>query len=201
MIFNEEPENWPGRKWICGGPLGTCSPWWKWYVSSPPVVASLVFDNFYTQMDLKCLLGVSAVRMQTSMNLKLIGKTTFYRWSEEESRCPVRSVKTTCPEIWTAVCVVVPLWPDVGETQVLSCHMCFSLALLSPNHFKIFQNVQKRKVPRQSFNGSWGQGKPPLTSLNTRKDCHWKKTMLKKVQSHMTMKEVKPYVTSLSSSV
>lgn len=47
MIFNEEPENWLDRRWICGGPMGTCSPWWKWYASSPPmVVASPVFDNF-----------------------------------------------------------------------------------------------------------------------------------------------------------
>lgn len=112
-----------------------------------------------------------AVRMQTCTTLKLNGKATFYRWSEEEPRCPEWSVKITCPEIWTAVSVVVPLGPDVGETQVLSCHMCFSLALLSPNHLKSYQNVQKRKVPRQSFSGSWGQWKPLLTSLNTRKDC------------------------------
>lgn len=47
MIFNEEPENWPDRSWICGGPLGTSSTWWEGYTRSlPTVVASLVFDNF-----------------------------------------------------------------------------------------------------------------------------------------------------------
>lgn len=132
-----------------------------------------------------------------------LAKTPFYRWSEEEPRCPVRSAKITCPEMWTAVSVVVPLWPDVGETQVLACHICFSLALLSPNHFKIYQNVEKRKIPRQSFSGSWGSVKTTthLIKDSKRLSVIEKKTMLKTVQSHMTMKEVKPYVTSLSSSV
>lgn len=57
----------------------------------------------------------------------------------------------------SSLCGRPSLTPDVGETQVLSCHIRFSWALLSPTHFKIYQNVQKRKVPRQSFSGSCGQ--------------------------------------------
>lgn len=62
-------------------------------------------------------------------------------------------------------------WDVLWERRRCCPATCFGLALLSPNHFKIYQNVQKRKVPRQSFSCSWGQWKPPLTSLNTRKDC------------------------------
>lgn len=67
------------------------------------------------------------------------------------------SVKTVRPGKWTAVCVAVPLWHQMGgERQELSCHtVCQYVSTsshLSRNHFKIYWTAcRKEKDFRDSL--------------------------------------------------
>lgn len=120
-----------------------------------------------------------------------------------------QSVKVVCPGIWTAVCVAVPLWHRMGgEKQVLSCHTACSMFLRRLTFYRIILRstealAEKKKwVQRQSFIGNGGHWRPLLTSLNWWKRLSvFEENNAQKVQSHMTMKEVKPYVTLPSFSV
>lgn len=80
----------------------------------------------------------------------------------------------------------------------------FTSTHLLPNHFKIYWSACRKKkwVQRQSFIGNGGHWRPLLTSLNWWKRLSvFEENNAQKVQSHMTMKEVKPYVTLPSFSV
>lgn len=54
-------------------------------------------------------------------------------------------------------------------------------------------HAEKKNIQRQSFISNGGHWKPLLTSLNWWKRLSEFREIILKVQSYMTMKEVKPY--------
>lgn len=138
----------------------------------------------------------------------LIGKLKWFdRWfvpMMRKSQVVLFSIQRAvlCSGIWTAACVAVPLWHQMGgKRQVLSSHTACQYDFTSTHFYRIIlrfteTHAEKKISSETVFHWQWRSPRTTAHLIKLMKKTVWPwRKQCWKVQSHMTVKEVKPYVT------